>query len=475
MPSSRKRKIRAKYLKGLSKSDQAKQKAAIRKSRKDAKSGKYETRPKLKSFKSKKSPHVVKALKKFDLDSMKNLRKISRKTGCSTSSMKTILRKGKGAYYSDGSRPNQNADSWAYARLASAITGGGASKVDYKQLVEGKCGAKVMKVAKKPKNFKKTESKKSPKKSKKKAAKKSPRKKSRAPQKFKIAGTEKPWLSVKKVKQHEKEAVELKIPLTFLKIYEKHPTPKKLMAVKSKKDKNWRLRRNKYVMEQLRKYNQHPTPKRWLQLVMWGYKPPGRRPKKSSKRAKYVRKTSRGVARTFKMNKKLQTQTRRKKTRPFQGHVKRTRGGTPIFIQSKNLPTYNPNWSDVSAESILKSRLSPFQKYLLLGVWAAANYSPGTKIPDIIQGDGGYLRASDQTPGIIPMGAPSSYATYSPGLLLESISPHKPKQTRQVVRAQEKREKKSRVREKKPKSPKQRVRRKISPRKKLLNKHVKKK
>ena len=146
------------------------------------------------------------------------------------------------------------------------------------------------------------------------------------------------------------------------------------------------------------------------------------------------------------------------------------------MVQSKNLPTYNPNWSDVSAESILKSRLSPFQKYLLLGVWAAANYSPGTKIPDIIQGDGGYLRASDQTPGIIPMGAPSSYATYSPGLLLESISPHKPKQTRQVVRAQEKREKKSRVQEKrKPKSPKQRVRRKISPRKKLLNKHVKKK
>ena len=394
MPSSRKRKIRAKYLKGLSKSDQAKQKAAIRKSRKDAKSGKYTTRPKLKSFKSKKSPHVVKALKKFDLDSMKNLRKISRKTGCSIASLKTILRKGRGAYYSDGSRPNQNADSWAYARLASTITGGGASKVDYKQLVEGKCSAKVMKVAKKPKNFKKTESKKSPKspkKSKKKAGKKSPRKKSRAPQKFKITKTEKPWLSAKKVKQHEKEAVELKIPLTFLKIYEKHPTPKKLMAVKSKKDKNWRLRRNKYVLEQLHKYNQHPTPKRWLQLVMWGYKPPGRRPKKSSKRAKYVRKTSRGVARTFKMNKKLKTQSRRKKPAPFQGHVKRTRGGTPIFIRSKNLPAYNPNWSDVSAESILKSRLSPFQKYLLLGVWAAANYSPGTKIPDIIQGDGGYL------------------------------------------------------------------------------------
>ncbi len=443
MPSSRKRKIRAKYLKGLSKSDKAKQKAAIRKSRKDAKVGKYATRPKLKSFKSKKSPHVVKALKKFDLDSMKNLSQISRKTGCSTASMKTILRKGKGAYYSDGSRPNQNADSWAYARLASAITGGGASKVDYKQLVEGKCGAKVMRVAKKPKNFKKTAAKKSPKKSK----KKSPRKNSRAPQKFKMTKkptnklTEKPWLSVKKVKQHEKEAIELKIPRTFLRVYEKHPSPEKLMMVKTKKDKNWRLRRNKYVMEQLHKYNQHPTPKRWLQLVMWGYKPPGRRPKKSAKRVKYVRKTSRGVARTFKMRKP--TRRRQKKPRLFQGHVKRTRGGTPIIHKPKNLPGYNPNFSDVTFENILKSRLPPFQKYLLLGVWAVANYSPATKIPDIIQGDGGYLQLSDQTPGIIPMGAPSSYATYSPGKLVEDIRTVKPAKTRKDMRNYKKHEKKS--------------------------------
>ena len=146
------------------------------------------------------------------------------------------------------------------------------------------------------------------------------------------------------------------------------------------------------------------------------------------------------MARTFKMGKRRKSKG--KKPTQFQGHVTRTRGGTPIFIRSKNLPTYNPNWSDVSAESILNSRLPPFQKYLLLGVWAAANYSPGTKIPDIIQGDGGYLRDSALTPGIIPMGAPSSYATYSPGLLLESISPYKPV-PRQVVRAQGKRKQKS--------------------------------
>ena len=38
--------------------------------------------------------------------------------------------KGRGAYYSSGSRPNQTAESWALARLASVIMNGGARKVD---------------------------------------------------------------------------------------------------------------------------------------------------------------------------------------------------------------------------------------------------------------------------------------------------------------------------------------------------------
>ena len=41
-----------------------------------------------------------------------------------------ILSKGRGAYYSSGSRPNQTASSWAYARLASVIVGGPARKID---------------------------------------------------------------------------------------------------------------------------------------------------------------------------------------------------------------------------------------------------------------------------------------------------------------------------------------------------------
>tara|TARA_R110000823_G_scaffold206545_1_gene337212 strand:- start:198 stop:605 length:408 start_codon:yes stop_codon:yes gene_type:complete len=43
-----------------------------------------------------------------------------------------IILKGKGAYYSSGSRPNQTAFSWGYGRLASVIMGGKARKIDMK-------------------------------------------------------------------------------------------------------------------------------------------------------------------------------------------------------------------------------------------------------------------------------------------------------------------------------------------------------
>jgi len=41
-----------------------------------------------------------------------------------------IILKGKGAYYSSGSRPNQTAYSWGLARLASVILGGPSRRID---------------------------------------------------------------------------------------------------------------------------------------------------------------------------------------------------------------------------------------------------------------------------------------------------------------------------------------------------------
>ena len=57
---------------------------------------------------------------------------LEKATGCSIDALKKIVNKSEGAYFSSGSRPNQTAQSWGYARLASAITGGKSAAVDYK-------------------------------------------------------------------------------------------------------------------------------------------------------------------------------------------------------------------------------------------------------------------------------------------------------------------------------------------------------
>jgi len=62
---------------------------------------------------------------------------LSKKTGCSVAALEQIVRKGQGAYYSSGSRPNQTPHSWGLARLASSVTGGKAAAVDYDILRRG--------------------------------------------------------------------------------------------------------------------------------------------------------------------------------------------------------------------------------------------------------------------------------------------------------------------------------------------------
>ncbi len=87
-------------------------------------------RPKVDSFKSKRSSWAVKFEKKYGTkitDDDFISKNIISKTG-----INKILSKGRGAYYTSGSRPNQTADSWARARLASVIMGGAARKVDQK-------------------------------------------------------------------------------------------------------------------------------------------------------------------------------------------------------------------------------------------------------------------------------------------------------------------------------------------------------
>jgi hypothetical protein len=117
------------YYSNLSSTNREKQIKMIHKSQKLYKQGKYFTRKKL-NYPVKVSPHIIRAQKLYGTKIIPS-KELSKKSGCSIKALRQIVKKGEGAYYSSGSRPSQTAHSWAYARLASALTGGKSSKVDY--------------------------------------------------------------------------------------------------------------------------------------------------------------------------------------------------------------------------------------------------------------------------------------------------------------------------------------------------------
>jgi hypothetical protein len=121
----------------LSKTDTKKQKRNLNKSRKMYKKGIYYTRPKVKSFKSRKSNHLAKLKEIYGVENANPTQELASKTKCNLASLEKIVNKGEGAYYSSGSRPNQTARSWGLARLASTLTGGNASVIDYHLLKDG--------------------------------------------------------------------------------------------------------------------------------------------------------------------------------------------------------------------------------------------------------------------------------------------------------------------------------------------------
>jgi hypothetical protein len=133
-------KVPLRYLpKRLTRKDKKKQTQMLLKSRKLYKSHKYFTRKKVSSFKSKPSPHVADAIRIYKLKqaNVKPSQELVKATGCTLGALNKIVQKGEGAYFSSGSRPNQSAQSWGLARLASSVTGGKAAAVDYKIISEG--------------------------------------------------------------------------------------------------------------------------------------------------------------------------------------------------------------------------------------------------------------------------------------------------------------------------------------------------
>ena len=124
------KKIPKRYYLPLNKKDKYLQLQELDKSRKMYRQQKYYTRKKMSSFNSKPSRHVVDFKTCYGINISSNLKTIEKVTGVSVEVCQKILNKGRGAYYSSGSRPNQTAESWARARLASAILKRGAYKID---------------------------------------------------------------------------------------------------------------------------------------------------------------------------------------------------------------------------------------------------------------------------------------------------------------------------------------------------------
>ena len=149
MKTYKQKQINLRYLpKNLTTKDKKKQSQMLLKSKRLYKQGQYYTRKLVKSFQSKKSPHILNAQKMYDVTKIGATNELSKKTGCSKSALAKIINKGAGAYYSSGSRPNQTARSWGIARLASALTSGKAGAVDYNILNNGcKPGSKGYKAA----------------------------------------------------------------------------------------------------------------------------------------------------------------------------------------------------------------------------------------------------------------------------------------------------------------------------------------
>ena len=128
----------SKYLPNiLTKRDKTYEKKELDKSRKLYRQNKYYTRKQVASYPHKVSKHILRARRVYKLEHIIPSSQLAMETGCSIKALRQIESKGEGAYYSSGSRPNQTAQSWGRARLASAITGGKSAAVDFSILDKG--------------------------------------------------------------------------------------------------------------------------------------------------------------------------------------------------------------------------------------------------------------------------------------------------------------------------------------------------
>ena len=118
-----------KYTAKLSRKDKKKQLSQLKRLKKAYSQDKYLNRPKLKSYKKKGSGWTAKFHKLYP--EAKSIKQISKAVKIPEKALKEVIKKGKGAYYSSGSRPNQTASSWGKARMYAYILGSPTRKYDH--------------------------------------------------------------------------------------------------------------------------------------------------------------------------------------------------------------------------------------------------------------------------------------------------------------------------------------------------------
>ena len=85
------------------------------------------------------------------------------------------------------------------------------------------------------------------------------------------------WMSLSSVLKWENEAKDLGVSKIarsksgFLTAYKRYKT-------KNNMPEKWVKKRNGFIARHMAQYKKNPTYRRWLALVMWAYKPPGKIP-----------------------------------------------------------------------------------------------------------------------------------------------------------------------------------------------------
>jgi len=120
-------KLPEQYTEGLTPAQKKEQIALIKQSQEEYAKGNVEDRPRVSEKPTRRSKHVVQFEKKYGFP-ITDIEKV--KTIFPDTDIDKILSKGAGAYGSSGSRPNVSVAQWAYARLASVLTGGPSLRID---------------------------------------------------------------------------------------------------------------------------------------------------------------------------------------------------------------------------------------------------------------------------------------------------------------------------------------------------------